>query len=321
MKAIRIHEFDGPEVLKLEEVPDPHPGVGEVVVKVAAVGINPVETYIRAGIYGPRQFPFTPGTDAAGTVEAVGEGVSGLKPGDRVYTSGSISGTYAEKTLCKAAHVQPLPEHVSFAQGAALGVPYVTAYRGLFQRAEAKPGETVLVHGATGGVGLAAVQLAVARGLTVFATGGTDEGRALVVAQGAAHVLNHHDPGYLDEIKRLTSGCGLDVILEMLANVNLGKDLELLALHGRVIVIGSRGKVEITPRDTMTREADIRGMGGPNITEADKASIHAALIAGLKNHTLNPIVSQEMPLANAAKAQEAVMKPSGARGKIVLTTA
>ena len=206
MKAIRVHEFGAPDVMKWEDVPDPQPSAGEVLVKAEAVGVNPVETYVRAGGYGPREFPFTPGTDAAGTVEAVGDGVTHVKPGDRVYTAGSLSGTYAEKTLCKAAHVQPLPDGITFEQGAALGVPYVTAYRGLFQRAGAVAGETVLVHGATGGVGLAAVQMAVAFGLTVIATGGTEEGRRLVSAQGAAHVLDHRREGYLDQIQSLTGG-------------------------------------------------------------------------------------------------------------------
>ncbi len=319
MKAIRVHEFGGPEVLILEDVPDPEPGAGEVVVRVEAAGVNPVETYIRAGTYGPKDFPFTPGTDAGGTVEAVGAGVTRVKPGDRVYTAGSVSGTYAEKALCAAAQVQPLPDGVTFAQGAALGVPYVTAYRALFQRAEARPGETVLVHGATGGVGLAAVQMAVAGGMTVFATGGSEAGRRLVAEQGAAHVLDHRDPGYLDQLKSLTGERGLDVILEMLANVNLGKDLGLLAPQGRVIVIGSRGKVELDPRDTMTRDADIRGISGPNISDRDRKSIHAALSAGLKSRTLRPVVGREMPLAEAARAQTAVMEAGdGAHGKIVL---
>ncbi len=318
MKAIRVHEFGDPAVMKLEDVPDPRPGAGEVVVRVEAIGVNPVEAYIRAGGYGPKTFPFTPGTDAAGTVESVGDSVTRIKASDRVYIAGSVSGTYAEKTLCQSSQVQPLPEHVTLEQGAALGVPYVTAYRGLFQRAAARPGESVLIHGATGGVGLAAVQIAVAFGLTVIATGGTDEGRRLVSAQGADYVLDHHAPDYLDRIKELTGGAGVNVILEMLANVNLGKDLGLLAPQGRVIVIGSRGKVEIDPRDTMQRDADIRGMGGPNISDSDRQSIHAALIAGLKNNTLRPIVRQELPLSEAPRAHEEIMQASGAAGKIVL---
>ena len=155
MKAIRIHEFGPPEVLKLEEVPDPKPGPGQVVVKIHAVGVNPVETYIRSGIYPKPPTPFTPGADGAGVIEAVGEGVTRVKVGDRVYTAGSLTGTYAEKALCKETQVRHLPQRASFAQGAAMFVPYGTAYRSLFQRAHAAPGEVVFVHGASGGVGIA----------------------------------------------------------------------------------------------------------------------------------------------------------------------
>src|SRR6266496_146350 len=186
MKAIRVHEFGGPEVLRLEEVPTPRPGPGEVLVRIHAIGVNPVETYIRAGTYARLPaLPYTPGNDGAGVVEEIGSDVNEFKPGDRVYTGGSLAGsTYAEFTLCKTAQVHPLPENVSFAQGAAMGTPYATAYRGLFQRADAKPGETVLVHGASGGVGTAAVQLARACGLRVFGTAGSDQGRKLAREQG-----------------------------------------------------------------------------------------------------------------------------------------
>src|SRR5215510_6788617 len=154
MKAIRVHEFGGLEVLHLEEVPTPQPGSGLVLVRMHATGVNPVETYIRAGTYARLPaLPYTPGNDAAGVVEEVGADASEFKTGDRVYTSGSVTGTYAEFALCKKEQVHPLPANVSFAQGAAIGTPYATAYRGLLQRATVKPGETVLVHGASGGVG------------------------------------------------------------------------------------------------------------------------------------------------------------------------
>jgi NADPH2:quinone reductase len=319
MKAIRIHQFGGPEVLQVENVPDPIPGKGEVVVQIDAIGINPVETYIRAGTYGPREFPFTPGMDAAGTVIKVGEGVTHVKSGDRVYIDASLTGTYAEQALCREAQVHLLPDDITFDQGAAIGVPYVTAYRALIQRGEARAGESVLVHGATGGVGLASVQIALALGLTVIATGGSKAGRMLLAEQGATHILDHHQDGYLERVKEITNGKGVDIILEMAAHINLGKDLGVLAQGGRVIVIGSRGPIEINPRDTMIHDADIRGMSGPGISEADRASIHAAIGAGLRNGTLRPIVSQQFALTEAAQAHEAVMDSShGARGKIVL---
>jgi NADPH:quinone reductase len=319
MKAIRVHEFGGPEVLRLEEVPTPQPGRGEVLVRIHAIGVNPVETYIRAGTYARLPaLPYTPGNDCAGVVEQVGPDVNEFKPGDRVYTGRSLAGsTYAEFTLCKTAQVHPLPENVSFAQGAAMGTPYATAYRGLIQRADARPGEIALVHGASGGVGTAAVQLARARGLRVFGTAGTDKGRKLVREQGAHEVFDHSAPDHFEQIMKATSGRGVDVIVELLANVNLGKDLTILAKGGRVVIIGSRGRVEIDPRDTMQHDADIRGMVLPNTPPAELASIHAALVAGLENGTLRPVIGKEFPLAEAAEAHRAVME-SGALGKIVL---
>ncbi len=318
MKAISVEEFGGPEVMKLVELPRPEPGPGQVLVRMHAAGVNPVETYIRAGTY-PRKpaLPFTPGNDGAGVVEQVGEDVK-VRPGDRVYTAGSISGTYAEYALCNTAQIHPLPANVSFAQGAAVGTPYATAYRGLLHRAQAKPGETVLIHGASGGVGTAAVQLARAGGLRVLGTAGTERGRELVRKEGAHDVFDHRGADYLAQIMDATSGRGVDVILEMLANVNLGKDLTILAPRGRVVVIGNRGRVEIDARDTMSRDADIRGMVLPNTPPGEMASIHAALVAGLENGSLRPVIGQELPLMEAPQSHRAVME-SGAFGKIVLT--
>lgn len=318
MKAIRVHEFGGPEVLKLDEVPDLHPGPGQVLIRVKAAGVNPYDTYMRQGTYAVKpSLPYTPGSDAAGTVESVGEGVEGLAPGDRVYAAGTLTGAYAQQALAEAWQVHPLPARITFTQGAGINVPYATAYRALFKVAHAQAAETVLIHGASGGVGTAGVQLARAAGMTVIGTGGTDRGRALVLAEGAHHVLDHRAPGYLDELKKLTHGRGVDVILEMLANVNLAKDLTVLATRGRVVVIGNRGNIEINPRDIMSRDAAVLGMVLWNTSRPDLASIHAGIVAGLENGTLRPVVGKEIPLADAAQAHRAVMEP-GAHGKIVL---
>jgi NADPH2:quinone reductase len=277
-----------------------------------------VDNYIRSGAYAVKPpLPYTPGMDAAGTVQAVGEGVGNVAVGERVYVGGTLRGAYAEQALCDAAQVHRLPERVSFAQGAGVNVPYATAYRALYNRAHGQPGETVLVHGASGGVGIAAVQMARAGGLTVIGTAGTEKGRNLVLEQGAHHVVDHLKEGYLEEIMTFTKGRGVDVILEMLANVNLAKDLTLLALRGRVVVIGNRGSIEINPRAAMQRDLSILGLTLLNATKEELTGIHAALVAGLESGTLNPVVGREMPLAEAPLAHRAVMEP-GAYGKIVL---
>ena len=317
MKAIRVRQFGPPEVMQLEDVADLMPGPGQVVVRVRAAGVNPVDSYIRSGTHARKPaLPYTPGTDAAGVIEAIGQNVD-LTLSARAYISGTMSGAYAEQALCEESDVHPLPKQLSFSQGAAINVPYATAYRALFQRAHAAAGDIVLVHGATGGVGIAAVQLARAAGMKVIGTGGTEKGRELVLQQGSHYILDHGAPDYLDQIPTLTGGRGVDVILEMLANVNLGRDLRVLAPGGRVVVIGSRGKVEIDPRDTMTRDAAIVGMLLFNTPKHEALSIHAALLVGMENGTLRPIIGEEMPLADAALAHNAVMQP-GAYGKIVL---
>jgi len=318
MKAICVNQFGGTDSLRLREIPTPEPGPGQVLIAIRAAGVNPVETYIRSGIY-PNlpSLPYTPGRDGAGVIELVGEGVTALRPGDRVFTSGTLTGTYADYALCDAADVHLLPAKISFSQGAAIGTPYGTAYRALFQRAKAAAGETVLVHGASGGVGLAAVQLARAARLTVFASAGTTRGRELVMKNGAHHALDHRTPYYLEKALTQAKHGGFDIILEMLANVNLGQDLPALARNGRVVIIGSRGTVEINPRDAMSSDATILGMVLANATEDERERIYAAICDGLKMGTLNPVVGKEFPLERASEAHEAIMMP-GALGKIVL---
>jgi NADPH2:quinone reductase len=317
MKAIRVYQFGEPDVLQLEDLPDPTPGPGQVLLRVKAIGVNPVETYIRAGKYGPRPFPFTPGADCAGVIEKVGDGVTNWKHGDRAYSAATLSGAYAELALCDAAKIFPLPAHVDFAAGAALGVPATTAYRALFDRGQARPGETVLIHGATGGVGLFAVQLARAHGCTVVGTGGSPEGRALLLKEGAHHALDHAANDYLDQLMKLTAGRGVDLIHEMLANVNLDKDLGILAKKGRVVVVGNRGRVEIDPRQTMARDADIRGMTIMNLTDPELVAIQRAIGAALEARILRPIIDTQLPLAEAARAHREVLE-GGSRGKIIL---
>jgi len=265
MKAVLQHSFGPPEVLRLEEVPDPIAGPGEVVVAVQAAGVNPVEAYIRSGIYPKPATPFTLGTDGAGLIDSVGEGVDNVAVEDRVYIAGSKSGTYAEKSLCNARNVHPLPANVSFTEGAGVHLPYINAYQALFHRGQVQSGEQLFVHGGSGAVGIAAIQFARQAGVSVIASAGSDEGRKLVLEQGAVHALDHTAPNYLDQISKITEGKGVDLILEMLANVNLAKDLEIISRYGRIVLVGNRGvknqgTVPINPRAAMVKDVSILGM-------------------------------------------------------------
>ena len=318
MKAIRVREFGGPEVLKVEDAAVPKPSSGEVLVRIHAAGVNPYDTYMRAGSYAVKpSLPYTPGSDGAGVVEAIGEGVKKVKKGDRVYTARTLTGAYAEYALALEEQVHPLPEKIDFKQGAGIWVPYGTAYHALYHSAKAHASETVLVHGASGGVGIAALQIARAMGLKVFGTAGTPKGLELAKRQGAHQVFDHRKAGYQEEILQTTDSRGVDIILEMLANVNLPYDMKLLANNGRVIVIGSRGEVTINPRELMGRRASIRAFTLWGVTAAEEADIHAGLFAGLENGTLQPVVGKVLPLAEAARAHTEILAP-GSAGKIVL---
>ena len=318
MKAIIVQDFGGPEVLQIQTVPDPKPANGEVVVRLHAAGVNPVETYQRAGTppYNNVEFPWTPGSDGAGEIVAVGEEVSDWKIGDRVYVYAPRgAGTYAEMIACKSSQVHRLPDQVSFEQGAAMGVPYATAHRALFGKANAKAGEVVFIHGASGGVGTAAIQLANRAGLSVAGSASDEE---FIERVGAKYTFNHHEDGYMSDALGATCGRGFDVILEMKAGENLGKDAEVLAPFGRIVVIGSGGPVEINPRDWMSKDATVMGMTLFNVTSAQLQEIHADLIDGLQSGQLRPIIGQTFDLADAASSHVAVMEGES-HGKIVLT--
>ena len=322
MKAIRVHQFGDPSVMKLEEMPEPAPGAGQVLIDVKAAGVNPVDTYIRTGQYALLPpLPYTPGSDAAGVVAAIGSDVQGFNTGDRVFTSGTIAGrafgSYANRAVCTLDQVHHLPDHVSFAEGAGIAVPYVTAWRALFDKARAMPGETVLIHGASGAVGVAATQMARAAGLRVFGTAGSERGRQLVREQGAHEVFDHSTPGYEKELVTKTGGRGVDVIVEMLANVNLARDLDLVAKRGRIAIVGNRGSLELNPRAIMGKDATVIGFTNWNALPAEMATAYAAIAAGIERSGYKPQVGKEMPLAEAPRSHEEVLKP-GAYGKIVL---
>jgi NADPH2:quinone reductase len=213
--------------------------------------------------------------------------------------------------------VLPLPAGVSFAAAAAFGVSYTTAHYALFERGGARAGETVFIHGASGSGGTSAIQLAKRAGLKVFGSGGTAKGLELIIKEGADYAFDHTRKGYLDEVKRLTGGKGPELILEMLANINLAADMDLVAKYGRIIVIGNRGEITINPRVAMMKELDIRGIALWNATREQVEPMMKDILAGVAAGALRPIIGREMPLAEAAAAHVAVLEP-GAYGKIVL---
>uniref|UniRef100_UPI003AB021B2 quinone oxidoreductase isoform X3 n=1 Tax=Centroberyx gerrardi TaxID=166262 RepID=UPI003AB021B2 len=287
MRAIRVSKFGAPSVLRLcSYVHVPEPEDRQVLICVYACGVNPVETYIRAGTYGRKPaLPYTPGSDVAGVVEAVGEEVTAFKVGDRVFTTATESGGYAEFAVAADDSVHRLPDALHFTQGAAIGTPYFTAYRALLHKAHAKAGETVLIHGASGGVGIAACQLSRALGLRVLGTAGTPEGMELVVSNGAHLAFNHREEGYTDKI----------------------------------MVVGSRGSIEINPRDTMAKESSIMGVALFFATPEEKKECGAALYAGMEAGWLRPVVGRQYSLEMAAQAHHDIIECPGAAGKMVLT--
>jgi len=325
VRAIRVHQFGGPEVLTLDEVPNPVAGPGEVVIRNYAAGVNPVDAYIRAGTYARLPpLPCVPGWDGAGVVQSVGADLHRIRTGERVYFSGTTVGrglgAYSQVVTCYEHQVHPLPAALSFAQGAAIGVPYATAHRALFHCANTKPGETVLVHGGSGGVGVAAIQLAVAHGCTVIATAGSEEGLKLVLAQGAHHAVRHGQTDTGEEVLRLTGGRGVDVIVEMLANLNLDRDLGLVALGGRITIVGNRGRIEIDPRQAMSKESRIIGVLLWNAGDAELMEMHQLMGPQFAEGVLKPVVGKGFTMAQAGTAHEAVFE-SGARGKVVIDLA
>merc|ERR1712133_251334 len=304
MKAIRVHRFGGPDVLEGESnvsVPELNPD--QVLVRVVYAGVNPVETYIREGQYSRLpELPYTPGSDAAGYVHQVGSNVTNIKVGERVFVSGTNnnSGSYAEFIVSDSTYVFPLHPRLSFAQGASLGVPFFTAYKALILRAKTKPGETVLVHGAI-----------------VVGTAGTKEGMDVVTKCGAHHVFNHNHKNYDKKIVEHL-GSGFDVIIEHLANINLGHDIQMIKEGARVMIVGCRGAVSINPRHLMLPEASIQGVALGSTSPAQWAEMGAAIVAGIEAGWVNPVINKEYNMEEAAQVHHDIIHSKGAKGKLVL---
>ena len=293
-RAIVMTKIGGPEVLQMADIAMPQPSATQVRVAVQSIGVNPVETYWRSGTAGRNpKLPYTPGRDCAGVVDAVGSAVTTLKKGDRVFTTGAATGTYAHHCLIDASDAFVLPDAVSFDVGATIGTSGMAAYRALCFRGQARPGEKLFVHGASGGVGLMAIQLARSLGLTVVGTADNQAGVDLIRSVGASHGFVHHDKDYMQGVK---AHGPYDLVIECLANVNLQKDLEVAAYKGRVVIVGSRGPVQINPRDIMTKELSVTGLFLTKQTQAEKESAVAHITATLANGTVRPLIQEQLAL-------------------------
>ncbi|KAK3578476.1 hypothetical protein CHS0354_038572 [Potamilus streckersoni] len=320
MRAVRVSLFGGPEVLKVEEnVPIPTPKEDQVLIKVIAAGVNPVDAYIRSGTYGVRpNLPYTPGMDSAGVVEEVGPKVTKFKKGSRVFTYRSYTGTYAEYTLASEDHVADLHSSLTFEQGAAIGIPYYTAYRALMFKSGAKAGSTVLIHGASGAVGLACIQIGVAHGMTMLGTAGSPEGMELIKKNGASAVFNHRQNGYVQQITEAINGEGPDSIIEMLANVNLRNDINIIKRNGSIVIVGNRGESEINPRGIMTKECVITGVTLMQTSPEEVTKMTKGVQDGMAAGWLRPHISHRYSLADAHMAHKDLIESIGAKGKLII---
>jgi len=276
-----------------------------------------VETYQRKGPASAYniKLPAILGKDGAGVVEEVGPN-SKWKKGDRVYIAIAFGG-YAQFAVANDNEIFRLPEHVSFEQGAAIGVPYRTAYNALFHIAKSDPSDLVLIHGCSGGAGVACLEFCKQRGIRVIGTAGTEEGLKLIKERGCEEVFNHREEGYVEKISKHTGGKGVNVIIEMLANVNLVHDMNLVAIGGRIVIVGCRGEITINPRLLMGKRSSVHGMILGQATEKEKEEMEHAIFGGLTNKTLNPLINKIYPLKDISKVHHDIIN-STAYGKLIV---
>ncbi|XJS11665.1 NADPH:quinone reductase [Aerococcaceae bacterium WGS1372] len=323
MNAIVVKEFGGPDNLHYSQIEIPKTRAKQIKIKINAIGVNPNESYVLTGNYNLYQpeLPFIPGFDAAGTVIEVGSDATKYKVGDRVFV-GSFkkleqSGTYAEQMVVDEDIAIPLPENVSFEEGASLGIPAFTAYHVLFQRAKISENETIFIHGATGGVGTLAVQMAKAAGLTVIGSSSNEAGRKAILENGADYAIPHLSDDTLDQLLSITNNEGPDVIVEFLANKNLENDLKTIKTKGRIIVVGARDSIEISPRLILSRNIDILGASLPNLTEKEYEEAKEGILKLLSSNQLKPIIGEQLDLKDAESVLDTITSRSG-RGKSIL---
>jgi NADPH2:quinone reductase len=320
MKAMRAHQFGGPEQLKLEEAPEPQVEAGQVMIRVRAAGINPADLVRLSGRLGTLPLPYIPGTDVCGEIEKIGAGVNSLKQGQRVFGR-ALTGGYAERTCIAAEEAIPLPSNLSFEEGAAIPIPFYTAYQALHNKAGLKPGETVLVSAGGGGVGVAAIQLARIAGARVMTTVGSREKAERVATLGAHLAVNYREQDFVAEAQKFTDKKGVDVIIENVAADNLAKDFIAVGSRGRIVVIGTgtgkAGDANFPVFAALMKDVTMLGMSlinaGAQIPEM------AGVLSGLFSEgKIKAVVSKSYPLAEAAKAMEDLVAAK-VFGKLVLT--
>ncbi len=319
MKAIVVSHYGEPEVLKLQEVEIGKPGTGQALVRLAAAGVNFVEIYQRRGTY-PRKLPYIPGSEAAGVVEAVGEGVPQFKPGDRVAYVHE-PGAYAEASLVRADRLIPLPADFSFEQGAAFPLQGMTAHYLLHEFRKPKPGDVVLIHAAAGGMGLLLVQWARHLGARVIGTVSTEEKAKAAREAGASDIIFYTKQNFAEEIKSLTNNHGADLIIDGVGKTTFQGNLEAAALRGNIVIFGAAsGPADpIPPNTLMPRSLTLSGGSLPNYLLSREELLYRAqaVIKGVQEGWLKLRIDKVIPLAKAAEAHR-LLENRQTIGKVIL---
>ena len=320
MKAIRVHSLGGPEALRYEDVPQPAPGAGQVLIKIKAAGVNFVDVYQRTGLY-KVALPFTLGQEAAGVVTAVGSGVSEVKVGDRVAYC-HVMGAYAEYAVVPADRIVRLPEGVSTQQGAAAMLQGMTAYYLASATYPLKPGDVCLVHAAAGGVGLLLCQIAQLRGARVIGTVSTRAKATLAREAGAEDVILYTEQDFEVEVKRLTQGAGLQVVYDSVGKTTFDKGLNCLARRGLMVLYGqSSGPVGSFDPLLLSQKGSLfltrPTLGDYIATRAELLERAGEVLGWIKSGKLKLRIDHEFPLAQAAEAHRA-LEGRKTTGKVLL---
>lgn len=320
MKAIRVEQIGGPEVLQLEDIaPIEEPGPGQAVVRVVAAGVNFNDVGQRRGTY-PRAVPFTPGLEGAGVVESVGEGVTNVKPSDRVAFT-DIPGAYGEAVLADASRLIPLPDDFTFEQGAAFPLQGVTAHYLIHEFRKPQPGDFVLIHAAAGGMGGLLVQWAKHLGATVIGTTSTEEKARTAREAGAEHVIVYTDEDFVAETKRITKGHGADLIIDGVGKSTFKGDLEAVAVRGHIVIFGAASEPAdlISPNALMPRSITLSGGALANFIRTREELMRRAddVIAGIRAGWLKLNIGAVMPIEQAIEAHR-LLESRQTQGKLIL---